>query len=51
MSAEDRAWLEEAMRSFQFNDADRLTELITQLKQWSAAAVAAPDEGNEEATM
>ena len=29
MSDEDMKWLEEAMKSYTFNDADRLKEIIT----------------------
>ena len=35
MSPEDRKWLEEAMKQYSFNDTDRLTQLVKQLKQWS----------------
>ena len=51
MSKEDRKWLEEAMKAHTFNDTDRLTELINQLKQWSAQAATAPDESNAQAAM
>lgn len=51
MSAEDRKWLEEAMKAHTFNDTDRLTELINKLKEWSAQAVSAPDQSNEHAAM
>jgi hypothetical protein len=32
MSAEDRKWLEEAMKQYTFNDVDRLKELSVELK-------------------
>ena len=51
MSPEDRAWLEEAMRSYTFNDADRLTELVNQLKAWSAPQEVAAGEGNGQAAL
>ena len=38
MSKEDRKWLEDAMKQYTFNDSDRLTEIIKQLKEWSAQA-------------
>ena len=45
MSKEDRQWLEEAMKQYTFNDADRLTELVNQLKAWSAPAESTSAEG------
>jgi len=53
MSKEDRKWLEEAMKAHTFNDSDRLTELIKQLKAWKtqAATGTAPDEANEAPEM
>jgi len=47
MSKEDRDWLEAAMKAYTFNDTDRLTELINQLKAWSAQASQTPAEGEE----
>lgn len=38
MSYADRKWLEEAMKAHTFNDTDRLTELIAQLKEWAENA-------------
>jgi len=35
MSAEDRAWLEAAMKQYTFNDADRLKQVIDTLKKQS----------------
>lgn len=32
MSKEEREWLEEAMKQYTFNDVDRLTELVDELK-------------------
>jgi hypothetical protein len=32
MPAEDRKWLEEALKSFTFNDADRLQDICKELK-------------------
>ena len=32
MSAEDRKWLEEAMKQFTFNDTDRLKEIVAEIK-------------------
>jgi hypothetical protein len=32
MSAEDRKWLEEAMKQYTFNDVDRLKEIAKELK-------------------
>lgn len=32
MSEEDKKWLEEAMKSFTFNDVDRLKEICEELK-------------------
>ena len=49
MSAEDRAWLEEAMKAHTFNDTDRLTELINQLKEWSTNPQGSADHENEAA--
>ena len=40
MSAEDRKWLEDAMKHYSLNDADRLTECINKLKEWSMTAAA-----------
>jgi len=53
MSKEDRKWLEEAMKAHTFNDSDRLTELIKQLKAWKtqAATGTAPDEAHENPEM
>jgi hypothetical protein len=33
MSAEDRKWLEEAMKQYTFNDVDRLKEVATEVKE------------------
>jgi len=38
MSAEDRKWLEEAMKQYTFNDTDRLKQVIDLLKKQSLAA-------------
>jgi len=35
MSAEDRKWLEEAMKQYTFNDTDRLKQVIDLLKKQS----------------
>jgi hypothetical protein len=51
MSAEDRKWLEEAMKAYSFNDSDRLTELVNQLKAWSGSSSQNPDESNEQVAM
>lgn len=51
MSKEDRVWLEAAMKQYTFNDTDRLTECIQQLKTWAAEARTAPDQSNEEARL
>jgi len=51
MSAEDRKWLEEAMKAYSFNDSDRLTELVDQLKVWSGANSQNPDESNEQVAV
>ena len=40
MSAEDRKWLEDAMKHYSLNDTDRLTECINKLKEWSMTAAA-----------
>lgn len=48
MSKEDRKWLEEAMKAHTFNDSDRQTELVNQLKAWLDAARQNPDESNEQ---
>ena len=37
MSAEDRKWLEEAMKQYTFNDADRLKQVIETFKKQGAA--------------
>jgi len=36
MSKDDREWLEAALKEYTFNDTDRLTELVNQLKAWGA---------------
>ena len=52
MSAEDRKWLEEAMKAYTFNDADRLTEVVEQLKAWRAqAASVSPDTSAEQTAV
>ena len=51
MSKEDRTWLEQAMKQYTFNDADRLTELIKQLQAWSALAKSTAAEPNQAAEM
>jgi len=38
MSAEDRKWLEDAMKQYTFNDTDRLKQVIDILKKQSQAA-------------
>ena len=37
MSAEDKKWLEEAMKQYTFNDADRLKQVIGIFRKQSAA--------------
>lgn len=34
MSAEDRKWLEEALKQYTFNDADRLKEVCEELRSY-----------------
>jgi Zn-dependent M16 (insulinase) family peptidase len=51
MSKDDRQWLEEAMKQYTFNDSDRLTELINQLKAWSALSSTHAASGNQAASM
>lgn len=46
MSKEDRDWLEAAMKAYSFNDTDRLTELVNQLKAWSAQASQMSEDSN-----
>ena len=50
MKPEDRKWLEEAMKQYTFNDADRLTECVNQLKTWSTQATAHLAQSNGDAT-
>ena len=33
MSKEDRDWLQEAIKAYQFNDTDRLTDICKELKE------------------
>jgi len=33
MSKEDRKWLEDAIKQYTYNDADRLKEIVTDLKE------------------
>jgi len=37
MSAEDKKWLEEAMKQYTFNDADRLKQVIEIFRKQSSA--------------
>ena len=51
MSKEDRDWLEEALKAYTFNDTDRLTELVNQLKAWGAQPSEATEESKQAAAM
>lgn len=46
MSKEDRDWLEAAMKQYTFNDTDRLTQLVKQLKTWGSTTQADNDEND-----
>ncbi len=39
------------MKTYTFNDADRLTELVNQLKAWSALSNTAAASGTQAASM
>jgi len=51
MSKEDREWLEAAMKAHTFNDTDRLTELIKQLKAWGTQQNETSEEAKGAAEM